>query len=372
MSDPTIECLQTFEEFQSIRTSWDEFMSRCFPEKYGRTHPWLSAWWETYHHGMPALVYVQRDVRSKSIEAAAPLMIRKDFFGGFPVRSLQSLGSGIGADDFLVGPQAHDFVPTVLSDVVHNHRWHLAKLHRLQSTLFHQEAHRASATMACPVDLSESDDYYVEFPDSYSAYQQSRSRKFRRNFNQAMNRLQKDGNVAIKVLDPFVDARLVRDVGREIAVTSWQYREGKSHFNDNGCGSFYDNLARTRQRSDGEEFTVLLVKDRPVAYLLGCRRGRTYFAVDTAYHADYRHVSAGRILFAKIFERLMDEGEIDRFDFEGSGEYKEDFATHQRNSTMMVVYHHSPYPRVIRFAKGLKIHAFLKNMRAWRRVHSEA
>jgi|GEM_PF-3540308 len=360
MTDMRIECLHDFREFQSVRDDWNEFTESCLPDNYSRTHAWLSAWWDTYHSGKPAIIYLQRDPATGRIVAAAPLLIRKEIFGGFPVRSLQILGSGIGTDDFLIGPEARGFVPAVLNDLVNNHDWHVATLHRLSSPLFHDDVRQICSTLGCSVDCTETEDYLVRFPAGFEEYLQNRSRKFRRNFNQALNRLKKEGAVTLEILDPFRDAQRVYELGREVAMTSWQFRAGKSHFNENGVASFYANLAKTGHCSSGEEFTVLKVGDRPVAYLLSCRRGRTYYAVDTAFHADYRHVSAGRILFGMIFERLIDEGGIDCFDFEGSGDYKDDYATHTRNTNLILVYHRNLYPRLIRLAKRSKMYAFLK------------
>ena len=361
MTDLFVECIQSNQEFQSIRNDWEEFVDRYFPEKYGRSHVWLSALWNSYHHGKTALIYLQRHPADRRIVAAAPLIIKRDIFCCFPVLSLQTLGMGIGNDDFLLGPEARDFVSAVFSDLVNNHRWHVARFNRISSPQFLDEVMKACAATECHADFSESEDYFIEFPPSYQEYQQSRSRKFRRNLNQALNRLQREGSVSLEILDPFSDIQRVANLGKEIAHTCWQYREGKSHFNENGAANFYANLADTGRDSKGEEFSVLTVGGRPVAYLLGCRRGRTYYAVDTAFHADYRHVSAGRILFGMVFNRLIDEGCVEFFDFEGSGEYKDDYATHVRKTKLIVAYNNSLYPLGIRSLKRSKIYTILKN-----------
>ncbi|HEX9023246.1 MAG TPA: GNAT family N-acetyltransferase [Geobacteraceae bacterium] len=361
MTDLFVECIRSSREFQALRDDWETFMGRHFPEKYGRSHPWLSAIWNSYHHGKTALIYLQRHQGDRRIVAAAPLVIKRDVYCCFPVLSLQTLGMGIGGDDFLLGPEAQGFVSAVFRDLAKNHRWHVARFSRISSPRFLDEIRDACETIACTADISDSQDYFIEFPSNYQEYQQSRSRKFRRNLNQALNRLEREGAVSLETLDPFADIQRVKSLGREIAHTCWQYREGKSHFNENGAADFYTNLAGTGHGPKGEEFSVLTVGGRPVAYLLGCRRGRTYYAVDTAFHADYRHVSAGRILFGMIFKRLIEDGGVDYFDFEGSGDYKDDYATHARTSQQLVVYNASLYPLGIRSLKRSKLYTILKN-----------
>ena len=82
MNDAAVECLQSYDDFQSIRDDWNEFMTHNFPENYARTHAWLSAFWMTHHAGQPALIYVQRDADNRKIVAVAPLVIKKENFGG--------------------------------------------------------------------------------------------------------------------------------------------------------------------------------------------------------------------------------------------------------------------------------------------------
>lgn len=358
-----MECLQSFAEFQSVQSDWQEFTQRFFPENYSRTHAWLSAWWTTYHYNQPALVYIQRRPADGRIVAVAPLFIKKEVFSGLPILSLQTLGVGIGADDFLISPEAQGFAMSVFSDLANNRRWHVARFRRLRSTLFCEETRQTCATLACITDYTETEDYVVEFPASYTEYLQSRTRKFRRNLNQAANRLDKEGTVTVDILDPILNADRVWTLGKEVAATSWQFREGKSHFNDSGSDCFYANLAKFGRGSGGEEFTVMLVDGRPVAFLLGCRRGRTYFAVDTAFHADYRHVSVGRLLFGRIIERLIEQGEVAEFDFEGDGEYKDDYATNARKAHFLTIYNRSLYSRGIRLLRGSRFYATLKGFR---------
>ena len=360
MTDQPLTCLQSFTEFQSIRDDWNSFMSRWFPENYARTHSWLSAWWQTYHHEQPVLIYIQRDQPKGAITAAAPLLIRPDSYGGFPVRSVQTIGVGIGSDDFLISPESCGFVPAVFADLRQNRRWELCRLQRSSSEQFQESVDQTLHNLGTPVEPSESHDYYVTFPASYDEYHQSRTRKFRRNMNQALNRLEREGAITMELLDPFRDAERVLTLGNAVSSTSWQFREGKSHFNDKGKASFYTNLARTGHGAGGEEFTVLLVAGRPVAYLLGCQRGRTYYAIDTAFHADYRHVSAGRILFSMIFKRLIEQGGVDYFDFEGSGEYKDDYATDRRKAVSLTIYNRSLYPTCIRLVRGSGIYGRVK------------
>ena len=179
--------------------------------------------------------------------------------------------------------------------------------------------------------------------------------------NQAINRLEREGAVTLEVLDPFIDTERVIALGKAVSSTSWQFREGKSHFNDKGAASFYANLASRGYGAGGEEFSVLLVSEKPVAYLLGCRKGDTYYAIDTAFHADYRNVSAGRILFSMIFKRLIQQGGVDYFDFEGSGEYKDDYATDRRKAVSLTIYNRTLYPQCIRRLRRSSIYGRIRD-----------
>jgi CelD/BcsL family acetyltransferase involved in cellulose biosynthesis len=363
MSDLTMECLESFAQFQSVRPAWDEFLQRCFPGNYNRSHAWLSAFWKTYHQDRKALVYLQRQQADGRIVAAAPLLIRTEIFSGFPVRSLITLGMGLGGDEFLISPEARGFVRGVFRDLTSNRHWHVARLRRVNSGAFLQEVTATSIDYGCVADCEESEDSLIRFPGSYDEYLRSRSRNFRRNLGRATSRLQEEGDLRVEVLDPIAEGGRVAAVGREISGQSWKYRQGKSHFNDRGGVNFYANLSGQGRGGGGEEFTVLLVNDRPVAYLLGCRRGRTYFAIDTAYHADFRHVSVGRILMCRIIERLIGAGEVELFDFEGSGEFKDYYATDARKVTQVIIYNRALYPRCINMFKRSSLYGKLQELK---------
>lgn len=354
------ECLTDFTAFQAVRHDWNRFMQHWFPENYARTHTWLAAWLNSYHQGKQLRIYLQRDTPDGPITALAPLLIRQERFGGFPVRSVQSIGSGIGCDDFLLSPDSSGFVPAVLNDLRTRHSWDVCRLQRTGSELFRQELGRTLANLGMANEQSISHDYAITLPASYEAYQQTRTRKFRRNYNQALNRLERHGALSLELLDPFRDAERVKELGNRIAAGSWQFKSGKSHFNNTGSANLYASLARAGNGADGEEFTVLLVAERPVAYLLGCRKGQTYYAVDTAFHDDFRMVSAGRILFGMLIKRLIEEGGIERFDFEGSGDYKDDYATDYREAVSYTIYNHGLYPRCIRSMRSTALYGRLR------------
>jgi CelD/BcsL family acetyltransferase involved in cellulose biosynthesis len=365
MEQFNIQCLKSFAQFQSVQKDWDAFTGKYFPGNYNRTHAWLSAWWTTYHFDRPALIYIQRCPDSAEILAVAPLFIRREVFGGFPVLFLQSLGVGVGIDDFLCASRARGFVGAVVNDLVRNHRWHVASLRRIRSDAFLVEMRQAGDAAGCHVDATETDDYYIKFPTTYPDYLQSRTRKFRRNLNQAMNRIEKEGTLTVEIIDPITDPQRAMSIGNDVSATSWQFQQGKSHFNDTGSDSFYANLAKTGKGAGGEEFTALLVDGKPVAYLLGCLRERTYFAVDTAFNAEYRTVSVGRLLFARVFERLIDQGKTDYFDFEGNGEYKDDYATDARKVILITLFNRSWYSTLIRLSRGSRIYNVVGRLWRW-------
>ncbi|GFO66555.1 hypothetical protein GMLC_01340 [Geomonas limicola] len=358
MTGHPLEKWTDYREFCSAQTQWEEFTGRLFPENYSKTFPWLAAWWESYLDQGEATVYLQRDSQGR-IAAAAPFFSRWEHFGGLPVRLLHLVGHGIGTDDLLVGPDADRFLPALVGSLCEE-SWHVARFHRVRNAGQLAQLLEAVRAVGCRYTLQESLDYLVELPGDYQQYLGSRSRKFRRNLNQAENRLNRLGNVEFLVLDPYRDAERVIDAGLRIARGSWQYRQGLSHFNERQRGTLYESLSARGRGAGGEDFNLLLVDGNPVAYLLGCRRQRTYYAVDTAFHEDFRSVSAGRILFNKIVERLILQGEVDLLDFEGAGEYKDDYANATLTIQSVLVYRPSAYGRLVRCFKESALFPRLK------------
>ena len=360
MSTHALECYTDFHSFQAIRAEWEEFTARYFPEQYARTHGWLSAWWKTYHCGQAVLVYVQRDVSDGRIVAVAPLFICRENFGGFPVRSVVSLGRGIGSDDFLVSGDSSCFVENVIKALLVNSRWDIAIFRRIGIITSVETITDAAEKFHCTVESIANDDYLIDLPESFDVYFKGLSKNFRQNLRTASNRMHKAGTVSTKILNPLRDNLHVIDVGMEIAKTSWQYKEGKSHFNATGAGSFYHNLA-SEYLAEGLEFNVLYLNEIPVSYLLGYHRWEKYYVIDIAYHGDYRFYSAGNILYLKVIERLIGKNAVKQIDLEGAGEYKDDFANAKRRAYSLTLFNKSAYARLIRAVRKSDIYESLKN-----------
>lgn len=359
MAPPTVQCLKTYKEFCKIKSEWEEFTSRCFPSNYSRTYPWLVAWWKTYHNLKRVTLYIQWDQEGK-ICAAAPLYSKWELFGGLPVRMLHPMGNGFGADDFLVTRNTRGFVCQVFNEI-RTKNWHVLRLSRVSNDLFLHELLGYFEESKFKYTLTDAVDFFIRLPKTYQEYLQSRTRKFRRNLNQAENRLKKMGQVEFVVLDPYRDAARVQEAGEEIARTSWQYKKGLSHYNKKDGGTLYFNLTQFEHGAGGEDFNLLLVDGRPVAYLLGCRRERNYYAIDTSFHEDFRNVSAGRVLFVRIIERLINEQRVDTLDFEGAGEYKDDYSNHKVLIKSISIYNNTSYASLINSFKGLRLFAYLQH-----------
>lgn len=371
MSDMPLECLQTHQEFRSIRDDWDEFMDRCFPENYAKSHAWLSAFWETHHAGQLALIYIQRAPGGGKIVAAAPLVIKKENFGGFRVRLLQALGRGIGCDDFLLGPDAHQTVQAVFADLDSRQAWDVTMLRRVSHTRFQNELMAASQAMDCNTEIVASTEHLVNLPQTYQEYLASRTSKFRNNLKNATKRLEMEGVVSVKILSPFSQSDQALTLCEKVAKKSWQFKSGKSHFNTYSSSSFYANLSKTGRGTGGEEFVVLLLGNMPVAFMLGCKRGRTYHLVDTAYNEEYRNISVGRVLLCKTIERLIENGDVDCFNLEGDGEYKNHYANEAMTAHQVTIYRRSVYGHCIRFIRRTALYHFLKKLRERRNDCSE-
>lgn len=363
MREMPLECLQSHQEFQSIRDDWDEFMDSCFPEDYARAHALLSAFWETYHTGRQALIYIQRASTGGRIVAAAPLIVKNENFGGFRVRMLQTLGRGLGCDDFLIGPDSVQPVRAVLADLSSRKAWDVSSLRRVNPSFFLNELIAVSREKKYPVDSSTTTDYLVTLPKTYGEYIASRSSKFRNNLMHANKRLQAAGKVSIERLSPLTHGDRALALCEEVARQSWQFKAGKSHFNEKGSPCFYSNLAQNDRWTGGEEFVVLLVDNKPVAFMLGCKRGRTYYLIDTAYDEEFRHVSAGRVLLSNTIEHLIERGDVDRFNLEGGGEYKDYYANEARTVQSITMFNDSPYGRCIHFLRRTGLYDMLKRIR---------
>ncbi len=177
-----------------------------------------------------------------------------------------------------------------------------AETHGLQTEILQEEI--------CP---------YIAFPESWEAYLQSVTRKFRYNVRNREKKFRAAGDVELRCIsrpdecDDFLDTML--DIDRD----SWKEEAGTSMTQRPEQAIYHRRIAPLCARQGLLRCYLLMLNGEAIAYLFGMLDGTVYYNLKSSYREQHRQLSPGVVLKAMIMRELVDQG-LRTWDFVGTAE----------------------------------------------------
>jgi len=112
------------------------------------------------------------------------------------------------------------------------------------------------------------------------------------------------------------------------------------------------------------DITIFKFDDEPIAYLLGAKLNKIYYAIETAYKQKYFDLSPGMLLHLHVIKRLCDEQDVDILDFGYDASYKVRWTDENRPEKQITIYNNRVYPKLISFCRKTEIYSKLVARRA--------
>ena len=158
----------------------------------------------------------------------------------------------------------------------------------------------------------------IEFPASFEAYWQSRSKNFRQNVTRQRNRLKREQiDARLESLTAPADmARAVEDYSR-LECAGWKAQEGTAVQMDEPQGRFYVKMM-TAFAERGEALVLrYLFADRVAASDLCLLRDGTLYILKTAYDESQQGLSPAHLMRVDAFAQAIDDGRLRKVEFYG-------------------------------------------------------
>jgi CelD/BcsL family acetyltransferase involved in cellulose biosynthesis len=341
--------------WHSLRGDWDRLLART----EGAT-PWQSLefslrWWRHLADARRLRLFVvERDARPVLI---FPLQMTMRRWFGLPMQWLEPLGMldqvnrprlALGGDD----PEAWACGLDAIWG--RSPEWHALRIDEVTTddpvsgrlAAFARE--RGLLYRAEPFDPCS----FIDLRQSWHAYLQSRTAKFRKNLRAIRRRLETAGRVHLRVAESGHDFGAAFDTLLDIHTRSWKHwpRYGLSHSAE--LQDFYrDWLGHLARRGEARVLTLTL-DDRPIAATLAVLDQHTYYSVEIAYDPEYSRFSPGTVLEAMELESLMRAGTARRYDpmtgaYGNKGRWAESFAP----TSLITLLRPTPRMRLMDFAE---------------------
>jgi hypothetical protein len=177
----------------------------------------------------------------------------------------------------------------------------------------------------------------AKLPDSFNAYQDTRSKKFKRTLNLFNNRTKKQYGdnqsvVCLQQVDEF--DRIINDI--EMIASKTYHRGMNTGFIDNDATR--DRIKLALKRNLFRAY-IMYLDQKPSAYMMGMKYNHTFFPQATGYDPGYNHYSPGTLIIMEMFKRLFDEGDIQAVDFGfGDAFYKHNFCEDHWQESPVFIY----------------------------------
>lgn len=203
----------------------------------------------------------------------------------------------------------------------------------------------------------------MHIPESTDAFFQKLSKKHRANLRRTIRNFedQYQGEIQIKIFDKNTDIdRLSRDAE---TVSTQTYQHGL------GAGFLQGPLTKSILEADCKQnrllFSILYVKEQPLAFQWGTLLRDTYFMEKIGYDPRWTRQGIGNILFIKNLDMLCSEHAAKYIDFGfGDASYKKSYGDIQWNEASAYVFAPRAYPIFINLfcTVIIAINIFLKSI----------
>ncbi len=159
----------------------------------------------------------------------------------------------------------------------------------------------------------------IELRGTWEGYFAARSRNMRRQMRVARKRAEREGTLALKLIDRASagECESLLKSGFEVEDRSWKADEGTATLRTAGAFPYFVEQARLLLPMGQLLLAFLTLDDRPIAFEYGWQVKGTYHSLKVGYDAAYSHLSPGQLLRYLMLERLFAEGRIQRVDYLG-------------------------------------------------------
>jgi perosamine synthetase len=322
-----IAVLRSPEEWDMLRSSWDEILSsqsrgiRDLDVSAG--FDWAMTVWQTHLSSGPIELLVLRE--NGEISGILPVYRFTRSVGRIPCRSVAPVGDLYsGRTGFLLrtpNGAALDALFTHLREKLDP--WDVLTLTLVRGS-FHDRLFRgfASAHGFYIRAIEEQNSPYVQMQENWEQHFASLPKKFRSTIRNGEKRLRERGSLSYRECRSRQDAADFNAAVLDIEKDSWKAAAGTSIASNPVHEAFHRAITMRAAESGFFSGHLLLLDGQPVAYVMGLLYNCVFLDLKESYKNSLREASPGHVLKNFVFARLYEQ-KTKVYDFMGKcEEYK--------------------------------------------------
>ncbi|MEK6327147.1 MAG: GNAT family N-acetyltransferase [Actinomycetota bacterium] len=326
--EPRGEWVSDARRFAELRDSWNKLAT----DNLFLTWEWLDCWWGAFGQGAEMRVNVSWEgselvggmafgLRGRHLWAMADE--QTDLYR--PVaRSSDDLDPVLRA--VAEGPWTRITLPAVPADDPATER--LRDALRARGWLV-QEAFRES----CPI---------IDTRGTFDAYSKALSANARRQVGKAQRRLEREGDVELRVVEPVTELDPVLAESFALEAAGWKGRSKSAILSSERITGFWRSLFERHQRLGGLRFSELRLDGALIAFCLGVVHNARLYTLKTSYDERHAYFAPGHVLRLAMTERCFEQ-EIEAQELLGPVlRWKQRYATESRDTKVLRAYRRRP------------------------------
>lgn len=313
-----IEIVRGQEPFGALEAEWNQLYRRARSDNPFLTHAWLSNWLASFGE-----------------EKHVALVERRggDLAGAFVARE---------AERGLEAIELHTYWSEVLCDgeeslaLLFEHcarqRVQRMEIHGPEESEYRERLSRGARGHFVVVAKNPWVMRSIRVGASLDDYFAARDAKIRAELRRKLRRFAEKAPRAYLVAYGGAQRVEAITVVEAIESESWKHAAGTAISSSAQAAAFYRGIFGLSPEAGAPELYALMVDDAPVAFVLGVRHMRRFYALKTSYREPWAELSPGIVLFCRLVERLAGEQRIDGIELLGrDSRWKREMATDERS-----------------------------------------
>jgi CelD/BcsL family acetyltransferase involved in cellulose biosynthesis len=326
------EWVTSARRFAELREPWN----RLATDSLFASWDWLDCWWRAFGRGAGMRVQVRWDqselvggmafgLRGRHLWAMADE--QTDLYTPVARSSqdldavLHAVAEGPWSRITLAGVPAEDPTTERLRETLRRRGWLLHEVFR----------------ESCPI---------IETRGSFDAYVQGLSGNARRQLSKARRRLERQGQLELRVVEPIAELEPVLAESFALEAAGWKGHSKSAILSSAQMTGFWRSLFERYQGLGALRLSELRLDGGLVAFCLGIVHNARLYTLKTSYDERYAYYAPGNVLRLEMIKRCFEQ-EIDFQELLGPMlRWKQRYATESRDTTVLRAYRRRPAPLV--------------------------
>jgi hypothetical protein len=182
----------------------------------------------------------------------------------------------------------------------------------------------------------------IDTRGTFDAYTKGLSSNARRQVAKARRRLERQGRVELRVVEPIEELQPVLDESFALEAAGWKGRSKSAILSSARMAGFWRSLFERYQRLGSLRFSELRLDGALIAFCLGVVHNARLYTLKTSYDERHAYFAPGHVLRLEMIERCFEQ-EIDTQELLGPMlRWKQRYATESRDTNILRAYRRRP------------------------------